>query len=44
MLGERRSSVKINVLGAEVARVMRSITARGEEADLERARKGWWVG
>jgi hypothetical protein len=32
--------VKIKVLGAEVARVIRSTAARGEEADFERARKG----
>lgn len=31
----------MKVLGAEVARVMRSMAARGEEADLVRARKGW---
>lgn len=41
MLRERSSSVKMKVFAAEVARVMRSIAARGEEADLERARKGW---
>jgi hypothetical protein len=31
----------MNVFGAEVARVMRSAAARGEVADLVRARKGW---
>lgn len=31
----------MKVFGAEVARVMRSMAARGEEADLVRARKGW---
>jgi hypothetical protein len=36
--------VKMNVLGAEVARVMRSIAVRGEAADLDNARKGWRVG
>lgn len=30
----------MKVLGAEVARVMRSMAARGEEADFVRARKG----
>ena len=30
----------MKVLGAEVARLMRSMAARGEEADLVRARKG----
>jgi hypothetical protein len=30
----------MNVLGAEVARMMRSAAARGEEADFVRARKG----
>lgn len=30
----------MNVPGWEVARVMRSMAARGEEADLVRARKG----
>lgn len=30
----------MKVLGAEVARVMRSIAARGEDADFVRARKG----
>ena len=33
--------MKTNVFGTEVARVMRSAAARGEEADLERARNGW---
>jgi hypothetical protein len=32
--------VNMKVLGAEVARVMRSMAARGEEADLVRARNG----
>jgi len=32
--------VKMKVLGAEVARVMRSMAARGDEADFESARKG----
>ncbi len=32
--------MKMKVLGAEVARVMRSTAARGDEADLVRARKG----
>jgi hypothetical protein len=41
MFGERSSSVKMNVFGAEVARVMRSTAARGDEADLVSARKGW---
>jgi hypothetical protein len=40
MLRERSSSVKMKVFAADVARVIRSIAARGEEADLERARKG----
>jgi len=40
MVEESRSSVKMKVLGAEVARVMRSMAARGEEADLVRARNG----
>ena len=31
----------MKVLGALVAREMRSAAARGEEADLVRARKGW---
>lgn len=35
-----RSSVKMNVLGAEVARWIRSAAARGEVADLVSARKG----
>jgi len=35
-----RSSAKMKVLGAEVARVTRSEAARGEVADLVRARKG----
>ena len=39
--GAWRSSAKMNVFGAEVARVMRSAAARGEVADLVRARKGW---
>jgi hypothetical protein len=43
MLGERSSSVKMKVLAAEVARVMRSTAARGDEADLVRARKGWMM-
>jgi len=30
----------MKVLGAEVARVIRSAAARGDEADLVRARKG----
>lgn len=30
----------MKVFGAEVARIMRSAAARGEEADLESARKG----
>ncbi len=30
----------MKVLGVEVARVMRSAAARGEEADLVRARNG----
>lgn len=30
----------MNVFGAEVARVMRSAAARGDEADFVRARKG----
>jgi TPP-dependent pyruvate/acetoin dehydrogenase alpha subunit len=38
--GAWRSSAKMKVFGAEVARVMRSAAARGEEADLVRARKG----
>jgi hypothetical protein len=40
MFGDSRSSVKIKVLGAEVARVIRSMAARGEEADFVSARKG----
>ncbi len=40
IFGERRSSVKMKVFGAEVARVMRSMAARGEDADFVRARKG----
>ena len=40
MVGVSRSSAKMKMLGAEVARVMRSAAARGEVADLERARKG----
>ncbi len=38
--GDCRSSVNIYVLGAEVARSMRSAAARGEVADLERAMNG----
>ena len=38
--GVERSSAKMKVLGAEVALVMRSAAARGEEADFVRARKG----
>ena len=30
-----------DAFGCEVARVTRSAAARGEEADLVRARKGW---
>lgn len=33
----------MKVLAAEVARVMRSAAARGEEADLVSARKGWVI-
>lgn len=32
----------MKVFGAEVARIMRSAAARGDEADLESARKGCW--
>jgi hypothetical protein len=39
--GAPRSSLKMKVLGAEVARMMRSAAARGEEADLVSAKKGW---
>ena len=35
-----RSSEKMKVLGAEVARTTRSAAARGEEADLVSARNG----
>jgi hypothetical protein len=35
------SSVKMKALAADVARVIRSTAARGDEADLVRARKGW---
>lgn len=38
--GVCRSSVKTKVSGFDVARVMRSEAARGELADLARARKG----
>jgi hypothetical protein len=38
--GVERSSLKTKVLGALVAWVMRDAAARGEEADLVRARKG----
>ena len=31
----------MNVLGWEVARIIRSAAARGEEADLVSARNGW---
>lgn len=40
MLGALSSSVNMYVFGAEVARLMRSAAARGEVADLVRARKG----
>lgn len=36
------SSAKTKVFGAEVARVMRSAAARGDVADLERARNGYY--
>lgn len=39
--GVWRSSVKMKVFGAEVARVTRSAAARGEVADFESARKGY---
>ena len=39
--GVWRSSAKTKVFGAEVARVTRSAAARGEVADLERARNGY---
>lgn len=32
----------MKVFGADVARVIRSAAARGEFADFDRARKGWW--
>jgi hypothetical protein len=35
------NSLKMKVLGEDVARVIKSAAARGEVADLERARKGW---
>jgi hypothetical protein len=40
--GAESSSAKMKVLGAVVARVMRSAAARGEEADLVSARKGYY--
>lgn len=43
MAGVWRSSVKRKVFWAEVARVTRSAAARGDVADLERARKGYRV-
>lgn len=39
--GVVRSSAKTKVWGCEVARVIRSAAARGEVADLERARNCW---
>jgi hypothetical protein len=41
--GVERSSAKMKVFGAEVARWIRSAAARGEEADLVSARKGFFV-
>jgi hypothetical protein len=41
MAGVWRSSLNRNVFGADVARVTRSAAARGEVADLDRARNGW---
>jgi hypothetical protein len=38
--GVERSSAKMKVFGAEVALVMRSAAARGEDADFVSARKG----
>lgn len=38
--GVESSSAKINVLGEDVARVIRSAAARGDEAVLVSARKG----
>ncbi len=42
--GDCSSSAKMYVLAAEVARVTRSAAARGDVADLVRARKGWGKG
>jgi hypothetical protein len=39
--GVQSNSLKMNVLGKEVARIIKSAAARGDVADLERARKGW---